>query len=46
MKVSFLVTPQTLMAILNETTGCVEVTCDLTFDESNGSQVDQVNELC
>jgi hypothetical protein len=32
--------------VLNKTTGCVEVTCDLTFDESNGSQVEQVDELC
>jgi transposase InsO family protein len=31
--------------VLNKTTGCVEVTCDLTFDESNGSQVEQVDEL-
>jgi hypothetical protein len=32
--------------VLNKTTGCVEVTCDLTFDESNGSEVEQVDELC
>jgi hypothetical protein len=32
--------------VLNKATGCVEVTCDLTFDESNGSQVEQVDELC
>jgi hypothetical protein len=32
--------------VLNKTTGCVEVTCDLTFDESNGSQEEQVDELC
>jgi hypothetical protein len=32
--------------ILNKTTDCVEVTCDLMFDESNGSQVEQVDELC
>jgi hypothetical protein len=32
--------------VLNKTTGCVEVTCDLMFDESNGSQVEQVDELC
>jgi hypothetical protein len=31
---------------LNKTTGCVEVTCDLMFDESNGSQVEQVDALC
>jgi hypothetical protein len=32
--------------VLNKTTGCVEVACDLMFDESNGSQVEQVDELC
>jgi transposase InsO family protein len=32
--------------VLNKTTGCVDVTCDVTFDESNGSQVEQVDELC
>jgi hypothetical protein len=32
--------------VLNKTTSCVEVKCDLTFDESNGSQVEQVDELC
>jgi hypothetical protein len=32
--------------VLNKTIRCVEVTCDLTFDESNGSQVDQVDDLC
>jgi hypothetical protein len=32
--------------VLNKTTGCVEVTCDLTFDESNGSQEERVDELC
>jgi hypothetical protein len=32
--------------VLNKTTGCVEVTCDLMFDESNGSQVEQVDGLC
>jgi hypothetical protein len=32
--------------VLNKTSGCVEVTCDLTFDESNGSQVEKVDELC
>jgi hypothetical protein len=25
--------------VFNKTTGCVEVTEDVTFDESNGSQV-------
>jgi hypothetical protein len=45
---TFLVTPQTLMAIVSSTKppGCVEVTCDLTFDESNGSQEELVDELC
>jgi hypothetical protein len=32
--------------VLNKTTGCVETVCDLMFDESNGSQVEQVDELC
>jgi hypothetical protein len=32
--------------VLNKTTGYVEVTCDLTFDESIGSQEEQVDELC
>jgi hypothetical protein len=32
--------------VLNKTTSCVDVTCDVTFDESNGSQVQQVDELC
>jgi hypothetical protein len=32
--------------VLNKITGCVAVTCDLTFDESNGSQVEKVDELC
>jgi hypothetical protein len=32
--------------VLNKTSGCVKVMCDLTFDESNGSQVEQVDELC
>jgi hypothetical protein len=31
--------------VLNKTSDCVEVTCDLTFDESNGSQIEQVDEL-
>jgi hypothetical protein len=38
MKVSFLVTPQTLMAIVSSTKPLV--------DESNGFQVEQVDELC
>ena len=29
--------------VFNKTTGCVEVTVDMKFDESNGSQVEQVN---
>ena len=29
--------------IFNKTTGCVEVSCDVVFDETNGSQVDQVD---
>jgi hypothetical protein len=32
--------------VLNKTTSCVDVICDVTFDESNGSQVEQVDELC
>jgi hypothetical protein len=32
--------------VLNKTTGCVEVMCNLMFDESNGSQEEQVDELC
>jgi transposase InsO family protein len=32
--------------VLNKTTGFVEVMCDLTFDESNGSQEEQVDESC
>jgi hypothetical protein len=27
--------------VFNKTTGCVEVKIDLTFDESNGSQVER-----
>jgi hypothetical protein len=29
--------------VFSKTTGCVEVTVDVTFDESNGSQVEQVD---
>jgi hypothetical protein len=29
--------------IFNKTSGCVEVACDMTFDESNGSQREQVD---
>jgi hypothetical protein len=32
--------------VLNKTTSCVDVTCDMTFDESNGSQVEQVDDMC
>jgi hypothetical protein len=28
--------------VFNKTSGCVEVACDVTFDESNGSQGEQV----
>jgi hypothetical protein len=28
--------------VFNKTFGCVEVTCDVTFDKSNGSQGEQV----
>ena len=30
--------------VFNKTTGCVETTVDVKFDETNGSQVEQVNE--
>jgi hypothetical protein len=29
--------------VFNVTTGCVETTCDLVFDETNGSQKEQVD---
>jgi hypothetical protein len=29
--------------VFNVTTGCVETTCDVSFDETNGSQKDQVD---
>jgi hypothetical protein len=29
--------------VINKTTNCVEVIVDITFDESNGSQVEQVD---
>ena len=29
--------------VFNKTTGCVEITRDVTFDETNGSQVEQVD---
>jgi hypothetical protein len=33
--------------VFNKSTGCVEVSCDVVFDGTNGSQVEQVdlNEL-
>jgi hypothetical protein len=30
--------------VFNKTTGCVETTVDVKFDETNGSQVEQVNQ--
>jgi hypothetical protein len=29
--------------VFNKTSGCVEVACDVTFDESNGSQGEKVD---
>jgi hypothetical protein len=29
--------------VFNVTTGCVETTCDVVFDETNGSQKEQVD---
>jgi transposase InsO family protein len=31
--------------IFNKTSGCVEVACDVTFDESNGSQGERVDDV-
>ena len=31
--------------VFNKTSGCVEVACDVTFDESNGSQGEQVIDI-
>jgi transposase InsO family protein len=31
--------------VFNKTSGCVEVACDVTFDESNGSQEEQVDNV-
>jgi hypothetical protein len=31
--------------VCNKTSGCVEVACDVTFDESNGSQEEQVDDV-
>jgi hypothetical protein len=32
-----------LLRLINVTTGCVETTCDTVFDETNGSQKEQVD---
>jgi hypothetical protein len=32
-------------SVFNKTFGCVEVACDVTFDESNGSQGEQVDDV-
>jgi hypothetical protein len=29
--------------VFNVTTGCVEITCDAVFDETNGSQKERVD---
>jgi hypothetical protein len=29
--------------VFNGTTGCIEITCDAVFDETNGSQKEQVH---
>ena len=31
--------------VFNKTSGCVEIACDVTFDESNGSQEEQVDNI-
>ena len=31
--------------VFNKTSGCVEIACDVTFDESNGSQGEQVDDV-
>ena len=31
--------------VFNKTSGCVEIACDMTFDESNGSQGEQVDNI-
>jgi len=31
--------------VFNKTSGCVEIACDVTFDESNGSQGEQVDNV-
>jgi hypothetical protein len=44
MKVSYLVMIQTrTYRVFNVTTGCVETTCNAMFDETNGSQKEQVD---
>ena len=35
--------PVTNTGVFNKTTGCVEIMVDVTFDKSNGSQVEQVD---
>ena len=35
--------PVTNTGVFNKTTGCVEIMVDVTFDKSNGSQVEHVN---
>jgi len=32
-------------SVLNKTSGCIEIACDVTFDESNGSQGEQVDNV-
>jgi hypothetical protein len=36
-------TNEHIYRVFNKTTGCVEITIDVTFDESNGSQVERVD---
>src|SRR6185437_3174449 len=31
--------------VFNKTSGCVEIACDVTFDESNGSQGEQIDNV-
>ena len=31
--------------VFNKTSGCVEIACDVTFDESNGSQGEQIDDV-
>jgi hypothetical protein len=37
------VDPGVLHRVFNRSTGLVEVSCDIVFDETNGSQVEQVD---